>query len=306
MITIPTIDLDDEESAELKAACENVGCFFAKAPSLYSLVAGVIKEARMFFELDPDVKGKYLATSENYFVGYRPQGSEKNMYGTQTEHCEQFKLGMIMQGNGSSLCQIEDQLSNRVFNTRKTLQYWNEATTFSNRLLDKMRINLGFEAAYFDKYLDQPLHQLGLNYYPSISNIQSGFDSDYALSPHVDLGLFTLISQDIAGLQIQLADETLVGVEPQENTVLVLLAEYLHKWSGGRYRAPLHCVTASKKERYSVIYKHRPNYDAVIRVPYRASELSDSEFINYHTGEAYDRKIHNIMGVTHLPETADP
>ena len=299
------IDLHDETSAELQAACENVGCFFAKAPNLYSLFAGVIEEAKLFFELDPAMKEKYRATSENYFVGYRPQGSEKNMYGTQTEHCEQFKLGMITQGNGSSLCQIEEQLSNPVFSTRKTWQYWNEATEFSNRLLEKIRVNLGFEAGYFDKYLDQPLHQLGLNYYPSTPYTQSGFDGDYALSPHVDLGLFTLISQDIAGLQIQCADGTLVGVKPQENTVLVLLAEYLHKWSGGKYRAPLHSVSTSKRERYSVIYKHRPNYNAVIRVPYRFNETLDSEFINYHTGEAYDRKIYNIMGVSHLPETAD-
>ena len=299
MTDIPIINIKETGTTELRHACEDLGCFFVKQERLDSLLPGVIEEAKRFFSLSESTKQRFRATPESYFVGYRPNGSEKNMHGTQDEHCDQFKIGM-MKENSKGFKSVEKQLESPAFNTQKTQHYWERSSQCADLILKKLEASLGFEQHYFDPFFNRPLHQLGLNYYPGISEKLAAPQVEHSLSAHVDLSLFTLISQDQPGLQIRIKDQIFTEVGPREDAVLVLVGEYLHRWSGGRYKAPMHRVSTSEQLRYSVVYKHRPNYDAVIQAPYRSANSGEVRVDPYHTGKAYDRKIYTIMGAADL------
>lgn len=287
-----------EASAKIDEFCRKYGFFYLEDPLIDTdLTMRAFHEAKDYFNLPLAIKASSLAVPNSHFLGYRPLGSEASILGDQKEYCEQFKIGYIPLENGQSRSSVTEHLKHEIFSLNGVLDYWNAMQVLSNRLLDVFGELLGFEESYFQQHTSQPLHQLGLNYYPSRKIDSNTHGQSISLQDHVDLDLFTVISQEVAGLEVKIDGNDYALVPPKPGSLLVLLGEYMHLWSGGRYVAPLHrVISRESKDRTSLIYKHRPNHNAIIDVPLVCSNTGETKYQHYHTGRTYNKKIYRIMG----------
>lgn len=286
-------DLADPGSGRLEDVCRKYGAFYIQDDGILSgHVRSVGKEAADFFAQSEDRKARHIATPENHFVGYRPLGSEASMLEDQKENCEQYKIGYLKQGGQNSRDTATERLSDACFEGGATLAYWLAAQRMSDAIIASLGEVLSLGSEYFASCCSQPMHQLGLNRYPCVAD-----KPVISMSAHKDLCLLTLVAQEYAGLEIQVDNGDYELAEPIPGTVVCMLGEYMHRWSGGSFVAPMHRVRGSARvSRISIIYKHRPNYDAVIQTPLFCQDLDKFIEQNYQTGLSYEKKIFNIMG----------
>ena len=282
------------DTRDMAQCCRELGAFHIRDGGvLSSLATGAIDEARAFFSQSEAEKSTLMASRERQYLGYRAHGAEASMASGQGEPCEQYKLGYFRQESGVSEDTAPSYLSQQPF-AGATLDYWRAVRDLATTIADRLAETLGFGCDYFRARSSQPLHQLGLNHYPP-----AGIDTKLSMSEHRDLCLFALIAQDGPGLQVENETGQFQTVESRPGTVFLILGEYMHRWSGGRFKAPLHRVIASRDAgRLSVIYKHRTDYDSVIDVPLLCPETGRMLQQNFHTGAAYAEKIDHIMGAT--------
>jgi isopenicillin N synthase-like dioxygenase len=285
-------DIEDTSSRRLLDCCTRQGAFYIVDDGRLSARApAVFREAQAFFSQPAARKMRFAARPDNQFLGYRGIGSEASMLENQTEFCEQFKVGYLRRDARETEDTADRMLGENVFAAGATRAYWQAVQAFADDLMASIGEVLDLGRDYFAAQSRQPLHQLGLNHYPP------GCEGEISMSGHIDLSLITLVGQQVPGLHIQSAAGNYQLAEPRPGAVLCMLGEYLRRWSGGSFQAPMHRVSASEgSARFSIIYKHRPSYDAVIRVPLFCAETGGLVDQQYATGPAYEQKIFSIMG----------
>ncbi|KTD63568.1 oxidoreductase, 2OG-Fe(II) oxygenase family [Legionella santicrucis] len=306
-INLPLIDISKtknqqsrlKEYCKMDKACKTYGAFFLSG--FESIVPfdlqGLFSETEHFFNLDVSIKKRYIASADNRYLGYRGIGSEfSELAHRQHEPCEQYKVGYLndLKNKTSTLGVEAIQAHSSIF--KKYLQAGFYSLEYIGAyVLSIIARNLNLGEHYFADYCNHPNHQLGLNCYPHSSN--PGDADQYGMSAHKDLCLMTIIAQDKPGLMLKdvCGEWKIVPYIP--NTLFIMFGEFLEIWTDGYYPAPLHQVLKSTTERrLSVVYKLRPNYDAIIPVikginPHFNTNLRTA----IHTGKAYDDKLKNIM-----------
>ena len=286
---------------ELHGACKEYGYFYIENLTPNALpLEEVFCEAQRFFELPTVDKIQHKSLPSNQFLGYRGIGTEKSMMTGAPELCEQYKFGYLhdKKTNTSVLADSFLAAYKTIF-TQYTRRYFQVMEQVATQILNIMAHNFNLGDDYFLPYCNQPMHQLGLNYYP-IGNPEEQSEQNYAMSAHKDLCLLTIIAQSAPGLMAQDLQGHWRPIVHKPNTLIVMLGDYLQRWTNHYYLAPIHRVVESAQyARTSVIYKHRPNYDTVIPL------IPGINFANthheakeaFHTGKAYEEKITRIMGV---------
>lgn len=286
MTVLPIVDLKDLKDRaylnEFNTICEQYGVFYLDNHGIKpSVTSGVLREAKKFFNQTLEEKNINLANSKNFFLGYRPIGFEVSQYTNEVERCEQYKIGF----NKDSIPFVESGLNMPVFK-EYTLQYWQKCLILSEQVLSSISINMGFESDYFNQYMDSPTHQLGMNHYPALSRLSK---SQYVMSSHTDMSLFTFLIESNNGLEVKVRGEYIRINPSKNNLIIVIVGEYIEKWSGGRYISPVHRVIGSKENsRISVNYKHRPNFYTTI-----SSDFTKGS--PFETGISHEKKLVNIL-----------
>ena len=125
-------------------------------------IDGLFSETASFFELTHEEKMKSSASYENYFMGFRPIGSEKSVSRGAYEQCEQYKLGYVKRPDGSSWSNIDERLEYPVFHDA-TRAFWRAARDLADELQRYFAVILGREPEFFDQFMESPMHNLGLN-----------------------------------------------------------------------------------------------------------------------------------------------
>ncbi len=304
-ITLPTINLarltasttQSQELEKLKDACMKHGVFYLNGFEVAAPInlIGALSEATEFFSASPIQKNIYLASEANHYLGYRGMGSEfSELSHRQYEPCEQYKIGYINDfENKVSRLGVEAIESHLNIFKNHVKNYFNSLEIIGIQTLSALALSLHLCEDYFIKYLNQPNHQLGLNYYP----IDNNANVDYGMSAHKDLCLLAFITQNTHGLMLQDAEQEWKIVPQQENSLIVMLGEFMEFWTDKYYLSPLHQVLKSSvQDRLSLVYKLRPNYDVMIPVIEDINpNASTTHRVEIHTGIAYDNKLKNIM-----------
>jgi isopenicillin N synthase-like dioxygenase len=274
--------LDPGIRKDIEQACSDVGIFYVTCPGIdVDFVDRVFDEAKAFFDQPDEEKMKSRASFENYYMGFRPVGSEKSVSAGEYEQCEQYKLGFVKRPDGTSCSNVAERLSSSVFR-KSTQQFWDSAQELSSCLQRYFATILGYEDDFFDRFMQQPLHNLGLNYYPDVNE-----DKD-RLHAHIDYSLFTIILQESPGLLVKPRKGDWLEAPIMKGRLLVMVGEYLLRWSRGSLWAPPHRVSRGVSgKRYAVIYKQRPSFDTVISIPGRRE---------VHIGRLYEEKLRSIVG----------
>lgn len=286
-----------QRSQHMHQACQAYGFFYIRGVPTYN---NLFDEARDYFSLPLKDKVKFISTRANQHLGYRAAGSEKSVLTQVYEQCEQFKFGYFHDTDKKTSRLLLDGYSLYPNTFRgATLGFFHHMQTLATQILSVIGNNLSLGPNYFEQFCHEPCHQLGLNYYP-LSKHEHQTSQNYAMSAHRDLCLITIIAQTKAGISICDREDKWHTIPQQSDTLLVLVGDYLERWTNDLYLAPTHQVHASSDTaRMSVIYKHRPSYDTTIpAITGINPNRQDYPHTGFHTGKAYERKINNIMQTT--------
>ncbi|MET3108726.1 isopenicillin N synthase-like dioxygenase [Oxalobacteraceae bacterium GrIS 1.18] len=123
----------------------------------------------------------------------------------------------------------------------QTTQYFLALKKLGQRLIQAFAIALGMPETALDQYFRNPNNFLRLLRYPPMPANAS--PDLYGSAPHTDYGCLTLLHQDeVGGLQVQLADQSWIDVEPQQQALVLNTGQMMAIWSNGTMQATRHRV----------------------------------------------------------------
>jgi len=224
-----------------------------------NLISETFAEMMDFYRLPQLEKARYAASEGVQFLGYRGLGGEKSRTHSGTEACEQYRIGNI-----TDELPLTESLTfyHERFSTAMAL--FGYLTDLGDTILSACALDLGLPKDFFNQFLTKPMHRLGLNYYGVTHRDEVHNEVDYAMSPHTDLSLITILTQDELGLEVRTKQGEWIQVPVVPDTLFVFLGDYVHRWANGTYDATPHRVCEVQKDRRSIQYKHRPNYNTII------------------------------------------
>lgn len=288
---LPVIDLRDAAAAtEVVDAAHNWGFAYITG---HGMSEDVVKAARSgsraFFGLPRERKEELLAdkskalkTARGY-VGLRGEQLDTSSAG-QPDLKEVFDIGLPRFGTDSP------HLGANIWPTslpelRETVEaYAEECSNVSKRVIRIIAEGLG-DAGAFDKAFDAPLRVQRLTRYPTASEATPAVPTEVSAGTHTDYGGVTLLDVEGPGLFVLKPnasgqgfrqgtfsttlglqhDSEWVHVPPQNDTIVVMFGEALHRLSNGQVPATLHRVeNLEKMARYSLAFFFDPNPDHVL------------------------------------------
>ncbi|MFD4911499.1 2OG-Fe(II) oxygenase family protein [Kitasatospora purpeofusca] len=281
-------------AADIGGHCRLKGFFFVHGHGIPAdLIGDVYAETRRFYRLPLTEKGRYDATEQSQFLGYRRLGRERSRTHAGTEACEQYRVG-----NTTDELPLPAAVDLYHEHFPKSLELFRHLTHLGDGILATCALDLGLEENSFTPYLaGGPLHRLGLNHYGASRPAAIGSTAGHAMSPHTDLSLLTVLDQDEPGLEVRDRDGRWLEVPTVPGALFLFLGDYVQRWSNGRHRAAPHRVRAVRRDRMSIQYKHRPDYAVVVRPLDALTGPTDPPvFAPFNTGPEYLAVLRSILG----------
>ncbi|MGW7079969.1 2OG-Fe(II) oxygenase family protein [Streptomyces sp. NPDC054871] len=293
-LAIPSVDLSSVKSvAEISEACRQHGFFFVRNHGVpIDLVASAFEETRKFYLQPLSEKIKFNASVASQFLGYRSLGREKSTSHTGGEACEQYRIGRT---TGALASGRTADFYHEPF--RQCAALFERMTVLGDRIFSVCVEGLALGGDSFAPYMKSPMHRLGLNYYKVGYGAEIANTVDYAMSPHVDHAIFTVIAQDEPGLEVQSSGGSWIHVPVTPDALFVFLGDYAQRWTNGAYRSALHRVGSVPVDRISIQYKHRPSYSTVVAPldPF-VDEENPPRYDPFDTGSLYESLLESLLG----------
>ncbi|WP_327233746.1 isopenicillin N synthase family oxygenase [Streptomyces sp. NBC_01317] len=257
------------------------------------LIRDAYDETQRFYRLPQAEKSRYDATERSQFLGYRGLGRERSRTHGGTEVCEQYRVGHT---TGELPLHAPADFYHAPF--PKSLEFFTHLTHLGDAVLAACALDLGLEENAFTAYLTGgPLHRLGLNHYGTSHPSAAASRAGYAMSPHIDLSLLTILDQDAPGLQVRDRDGRWLEVPTVPGALFLFLGDYVQRWSNGLHRAAPHRVRTVLRDRMSIQYKHRPDYGVVVRPLDALTGPADPPaYAPLDTGADYVAVLRSILG----------
>lgn len=273
-------------------ACRRYGYFFLKHHGVSAdLIDAAFKETQRFYSLPLDHKRKFNCSVQSQFLGYRGLGAERSLMHSGGEACEQYRIGNFVE---TPEVQAAARLCHEPFSQGTIL--FEELVKVGNRLMSTCAIALGLTETFFDRFMQAPMHRLGLNLYTVGGGVAIGNSVNYAMTSHVDHAVFTMLTQDETGLEVSGVDGEWVHVPLLPGALLVFLGDYIERWTNGVYRGIPHRVREVPRNRMSLQYKHRPSYATVV-APLRpfVDEEHPARYEAFDTGQQYTDLLQSLL-----------
>ncbi|MFI9235465.1 2-oxoglutarate and iron-dependent oxygenase domain-containing protein [Streptomyces sp. NPDC053079] len=280
-------------AGRISGICRSEGFLFVHNHGIPAgLFADVYAEIRQFYSLPTEEKNRYEATEESQFLGYRGLGRERSRTHSGTEACEQYRIG-----NTTHELALPDSVDFYHEHFPKSLELFAYLVPLADGILAACALDLGLAEDFFAAHRSSPLDRLGLNYYGSTHLTDVDSKVNYSMSPHIDLSLLTILSQDESGLNVRDVEGKWLEVPADPDALFVFLADYVQRWSNGVHRAAPHRVSAVSRDRMSIQYKHRPDYGVVV-APLDAftDEANPPKYAPLDTGSDYVAVLRSILG----------
>ncbi|MEV0327369.1 2-oxoglutarate and iron-dependent oxygenase domain-containing protein [Micromonospora echinospora] len=258
-----------------------------------ALVDGSFAEMTEFYRLPQSEKDRYAVREEAQFLGYRGLGGEKSRTHSGAEACEQYRIGNT---TGQLSLAGSPAFYHEHFPTSTEL--FRHLVDLGDGILSASAVDLGIEDGHFDRYLTEPMHRLGLNFYGATHIDDIHNEEELAMSPHTDLSLITILTQDEPGLEVRTSAGEWIEVSMPRDTFLVFLGDYVQRWTNGVYDATPHRVCRVRRDRRSIQYKHRPDYNTVIApLDHFVGANQPARYGAIDTGPNYISVLKSILGL---------
>ena len=147
---------------------------------------------------------------------------------------------------------------------QNALEYFDKVHDVARYLMRGFAIGLDLDENFFLKTSDKPLSRGSFVYYPNQTK-ELGKDQ-FGVSPHTDFGVLTVLCQDdVGGLQVETAFGHWIEAPPIEGSLIVNVADLLHRWTDGAFKSTPHrVVNSSGRERLSMVLAFDPNPETII------------------------------------------
>lgn len=277
---VPTVDvagLAEGKSKEergktveqIRKACTEVGFFYATNHGVNgATIDATIGAAEDFFGMTKDQKLNIDNVNSSAFRGYIAQGLENTNgvvdereqveFGPDDEPAERDAMPYYLRLKGPN--QWPDDAACPGF--RPSLDtFASEMEQEARRLTAALAEALGEPADVWETEFDNPFVQMKICRYPGMETPTAGVSG---VGAHSDSGFLSMLVQDDAGgLQVQIDGEW-VDVPPLRHAIVVNLGEMLQLMSGGSFKATVHRVLRSERNRISIPYFWNPNLDVTM------------------------------------------
>jgi isopenicillin N synthase-like dioxygenase len=266
-------------SAEIGAACRNLGFFYAANHAISAATMASLTDASHRFFALPEAEKMQIAMSKGggAWRGFFPVGGELTSgkpdikegiyFGEELPPSDpRVKAGLPLHGANQFPSQ-PPELKPAV------TSFMRDAETSAHAIMEGIALSLGLDAQYFRRtYTAQPTMLFRIFHYPA-ADAASG----WGVGEHTDYGLLTLLAQDdTGGLQVK----TLHGwidAPPIPGALVCNIGDMLDRLTGGHYRSTPHRVlNASGRSRLSFPFFFDPGFDTRIVPLPEASARDDS------------------------------
>lgn len=301
--SLPTLTLPDPRTCgtsrtslaaarSLDAMCQRFGYFQLENHGIDgAAIRRAMRESAAFFKRSSSDKAGYTAGVETQFLGYRRLGAEKSLFHGGAEACEQYRIGC---SHHRGAAPIDSAHFHEPFAESTAL--FASMVGLGDRLMALAALGQSDDADRFTPFFESPMHRLGLNYYAPGSSAQLGNSVNYAMSPHVDRAVFTIVIQDEPGLELRSPDGNWLSVPAGPDVLVGFIGDYFQRWTNGRYRALQHRVGEIRRDRISIQYKHKPSYAVVVQ-PLARFLAADGQqrYEPFDTGTQYERLLSALL-----------
>ncbi|PBP21479.1 flavonol synthase/flavanone 3-hydroxylase [Diplocarpon rosae] len=289
--SIPVIDLTLSFSSSLSdrhtiakkinEACTSVGFFFLTGHGIPNEVCNdVLKLAKRFFHELPQESREAIHVND-YFRGYEPAAfsSVNDLEGKETKEAFNwgYESGLDPTGGDGKYVELDGkpESGGNLWPSEEEIPgFYEGIATYYGHAKD-----------YFDPMMTHPGGIARLIRYPPSTNPKPlsdlNEDEEIGLGAHSDYECFTLLLQDSnPGLEVLSPDGRWVSAEPVAGAIVVNVADFLMRWTNGRYKSTIHrVVNRTDRERYSIPLFFSINYDETVEtLPSCVSEENPSKY----------------------------
>lgn len=315
--SIPVIDVSPLYSKNIKAiqdvgrkideANKEIGFFLIKNTAIdFEKINEVIEISKDFFKSSLDNKMTCRNDHDPAYLpwGYFPRNYERLQRGKDFENPKNDYLNDVNETFNLQNLNPNSQEPLRQFppyplNFKQILEdYYQKAYELSNLMMMGFAAGLEIPLNFFDDKFTYGSSALRLLYYPPGERLNNG---QYRTSEHTDYGSLTLLYSTSSGLQVKNRRGEWLDIEvPYENFV-VNIGDLMAFWTNDRWVSNLHRVVGKEeipKERYSVVFFHIPNHDAVIECIPNCADLTTKKgkYEKITSGDFIMRKFKAAVG----------
>lgn len=178
------------------------------------------------------------------------------------------------------------------------MDYLNQVTALTERVMEAIAMSLGYEQHYFDEFCTEPMAFYKLLHYPpqppNANKLQRG------IGAHRDFGVITLLLQgDVPGLEVWDEEaQEYYPAPPVEGAYVVNLGNLFEQWTNDMYISNVHrVINRSGQERYSIPFNYNGNPEYIIRCieACRAKE-QDEKYAPVSVEEYVRQKYKDVYG----------
>lgn len=245
---------------QLRETCINVGFFFVKDHGCsLDVQQDALQQCRKLFA--SEIKNDYPAHKSPLWRGYNSTDSSSHSCTPDDrgkDYKESFTIGA--EGDASPMHGANPWPTPEF--EKGMRDYWKSLLeTVAPRLCQALALSLGKPKDFFLQYIQDPVAQMVLLYYPKRRSIEDA----RGCGAHTDCGFLTILLQDQPGLQIQNKDNTWVDAPCIPNTFIVNLGDMTERWSNDLYKSTTHRVKSSSQvDRYSIPFFLNCDFDTKV------------------------------------------
>lgn len=290
-------------ASQIHTACTETGFFYITGHGISATTCTeTLKLAERFFhELTQQQKEEIHMKNSKHFRGYEPStySQVNDLDGIETKEVFNwgYEAGLDPSGGDGKYVEIdgasdgsknqwpkEEDLPgfyagiaeyygrvstlDRRHKKNMTDQDMEQCLELSRHLFRLFAISLDLEESYFDHLVTHPGAIARLINYPPAKKPSSlpNDDDEIGLGAHTDYECFTLLLQSpTPALEILSPDGDWIPVNPVEGGIVINIADFLMRWTNGKYKSTVHrVVNRTGEQRYSVPFFFSINYDDMV------------------------------------------
>lgn len=255
-------------SAKLGQACRSEGVFQLKEHGIpRGLLRDVIDAAHEFFALPEDDKAPLDIRHSDCNRGWAGMGVERS--GGQNGlplRKESFSIGLDLRPDDPRVLAGEPFRGLNVWpdcdQFRDVMRdYYKEMLGLGRGLMRAVESDLDLPKDFFKPHFSDPLATLRLSHTP----VDPWAEGSVTEVPQFDYGALTFVLSDgVAGLQVQNRAGRWYDIPDTPDTLTVLVGEELMRWSNDLYRAAPHRMLSPSKPRTLAAFYFDPNPESLI------------------------------------------
>ncbi len=165
-------------------------------------------------------------------------------------------------------------------------EFYRECLAAAHRLQRVFAAALDLDSEFFVQHHSGENVTMRMLHYPPLQ-VQEA--SQLGAGEHTDYGMLTLLFQDQqGGLEVQGADGHWIGVEPDDEIVVVNTGDLTERWTNGYYRSTSHRVQprSNGEHRYSIAFFVDPDSSTTVScLPSCVDEKHPLQFEPVNAGE---------------------